>query len=281
MRTVPEPPRVEPPALAWASLTDVGKVRPANEDFIGDPERLAPLVGSPSRLAARGALFAVADGMGGHARGEIASKLAIDVLYATFYNAPGDPVEMFKKAILTANTAVRRAGVLAKPETIGKGEGARTLPNMGTTLVAALVLGRWLLIGNIGDSRAYLMNDGRLEQVSRDHTYLAEEIRRGLVPADAAETSPFRHLITRSLGTRDAVEVDLFWRPWPEGATLLLATDGLHGCVEELEMETILASRPPDEAVKALVKAALEAGGPDNVSVVVVHKPAARKKAHA
>jgi len=270
--------RVEPAPLAWASLSDVGRVRPANEDYVGDPERLAPLVGGAPRLAARGSLFAVADGMGGHARGEIASKLAIDVLYATFYNSPGDPVEMFKKAILTANTAVRRAGVLARPETVGDGEGARTLPRMGTTLVAALVLGRWVLIGNIGDSRAYLMNDGRLEQVSRDHSYLAEEIRRGLVPPDAAETSPFRHLITRSLGTKDEVEVDLFWRPWPEGSTLLLATDGLHGCVEELEMETILASRPPDVAVKALVKAAHEAGAPDNVSVVVVHKPELPRK---
>lgn len=273
-----ETPSVDPKALSWASLSDVGRIRPANEDTVGDPERLAPLVGGAGRLAARGALFAVADGMGGHARGEIASKLAVDVLYATFYNSPGDPVEMFKKAILTANTAVRRAGVLAKPETVGAGGDARTLPRMGTTLVAALVMGRWVLVGNIGDSRAYLMNDGRLEQVSRDHTYLAEEIRRGLVPPDAAETSPYKHLITRSLGTRDDVDVDLFWRPWPEGATLLLATDGLHGVVEELEMETILASRPPDEAVKALVKAALEAGAPDNVSVVVVRKPEAAKR---
>ncbi|HEY3349208.1 MAG TPA: protein phosphatase 2C domain-containing protein [Thermoanaerobaculia bacterium] len=274
--------RIEPAPIAWASLSDVGRVRPANEDYVGDPERLAPLVGGARRLAARGSLFAVADGMGGHARGEIASKLAIDVLYATFYNSPGDPVEMFKKAILTANTAVRRAGVLARPEKTGDGEDARTLPRMGTTLVAALILGRWVLIGNIGDSRAYLMNDGRLEQVSRDHSYLAEEIRRGLVPPDAAETSPYRHLITRSLGTKDEVEVDLFWRPWPDGSTLLLATDGLHGCVEELEMETILASRPPDDAVNALVKAAHEAGAPDNVSVVVVHKPVfSRKKERA
>ena len=273
-----ETPSVDPQTLVWASLSDVGRVRAANEDTVGDPERLAPLVGGARRLASRGALFAAADGMGGHARGEIASKLAIDVLYATFYNSPGDPVEMFKKAILTANTAVRRAGVLAKPETVGDGGDARTLPRMGTTLVAALVMSRWVLVGNIGDSRAYLMNDGRLEQVSRDHTYLAEEIRRGLVPPDAAETSPYRHLITRSLGTKDEVEVDLFWRPWPEGATLLLATDGLHGVVEELEMETILASRPPEDAVRSLVKAALEAGAPDNVSVVVVRKPEAAKR---
>jgi protein phosphatase len=217
--------------------------------------------------------------MGGHARGEIASKLAIEVLYATFYNSPGDPVEIFRKAILTANTAVRRAGVLAKPETIGDGQGARTLPRMGTTLVAALVLGRWVLVGNIGDSRAYLMQDGRLEQVSRDHSYLAEEIRRGLVPPEAADAVAFKHLITRSLGTKDAVEVDLFWRPWPPGATLLLASDGLHGVVEELEMETILATRPPEEAVAALVKAAHEAGAPDNVSVVIVRKVASRGKA--
>lgn len=273
-----ERPRAAPPALEWASLSDVGKVRPANEDFVGDPDRLAPLVGSPARLASRGALFAAADGMGGHARGEIASKLAIEVLYSTYYNSPGDNVETFRKAIVTANTAVRRAGVLAAPETIGDGADARTLPRMGTTLVAALVLGRWVLVGNIGDSRAYLMDGGRLEQVSRDHSYLAEEIRRGLVPPEAVEASAFKHMITRSLGTRDAVDVDLFWRPWPEGAMLLLATDGLHGVVEELEMETILASRPPDEAAAALVRAAHEAGAPDNVSVVIVRNAAARAR---
>jgi serine/threonine protein phosphatase PrpC len=274
-----ESPRVVPDALQWASGTDVGKVRQGNEDFVGDPARLAALIGGAVRLEKRGALFAVADGMGGHARGEIASKLAVEVLYSTFYNSPGDPVEIFRKAILTANTAVRRAGVLAKPETIGDGHEARTLPRMGTTLVAALVLGRWVLVGNIGDSRAYLMQDGRLEQVSRDHTYLAEEVRRGLVPPEAAEAAAFKHLITRSLGTRDDVEVDLFWRPWPDGSTLLLASDGLHGVVEELEMETILATRPPEEAVAALVKAAHDAGAPDNVSVVIVRKAASRRKA--
>ncbi len=273
-----EHPRVAPDALQWASVTDVGKVRMGNEDFVGDPARLAALVGGAARLEKRGALFAVADGMGGHARGEIASKLAIEVLYSTYYNSPGDPVETFRKAILTANTAVRRAGVLAKPETIGDGQEARTLPRMGTTLVAALILGRWVLVGNIGDSRAYLMQGGRLEQVSRDHTYLAEEVRRGLVPPEMADAPAFKHLITRSLGTRDDVDVDLFWRPWPDGSTILLASDGLHGVVEELEMETILATRSPDDAVAALVKAAHEAGAPDNVSVVIVRKVKARRK---
>ena len=273
--------RVVPETLEWASVTDVGKVRKGNEDYVGDPDRLAPLVGGPARLAARGALFAVADGMGGHARGEIASKLAIEVLYSTYYNSPGDPVDVFRRAIMTANTAVRRAGFLAAPEKADLGQGVKTLPNMGTTLCAALVLGKWVLVGNIGDSRAYLMQDGRLEQVSRDHTYLAEEIRRGLVPAESPEAAAFKHMITRSLGTKDAVDLDLFWRPWPPGATLLLASDGLHGVVEELEMETILASRPPQEAVGALVKAAHEGGAPDNVSVVIVRKSAARSRAAA
>jgi serine/threonine protein phosphatase PrpC len=272
-----ESPHVAPDALHWASVSDAGRVRPANEDFVGDPDRLAPLIGGAAHVERRGALFAVADGMGGHARGEVASKLAIEVLYSTFYNAPGDPVQMFRDAILAANRAVRRAGALAAPETVGEGEAARTLPRMGTTLVAALVLGRWVLVGNIGDSRAYLMQDGRLEQVSRDHTYLAEEIRRGLVPPGTRETSRFKHLITRSLGTRDDVDVDLFWRPWPKGSTLLLASDGLHGVVEELEMETILATRGPEDAAHALVKAAHEAGAPDNVSVVVVRKVTRRR----
>jgi serine/threonine protein phosphatase PrpC len=271
--------RISPGALVWASATDPGKVRPQNEDFVGDPARLAPLVGGEKRLAARGALFAVADGMGGHARGEIASKLAIEVLYSTFYNTPGDAVEMFRRAILTANTAVRRAGVLAAPEKIGEGQEARTLPRMGTTLVAALVMSRWILVGNIGDSRAYLMQAGRLEQVSRDHTYLAEEIRRGLVPPEAAQDLLYKHMITRSLGTKDTVDVDLFWRPWEAGATLLLATDGLHGVVDELEMETILASRTPQEAAPALVKAALDAGAPDNVSAVIVRRLGGKGKA--
>jgi protein phosphatase len=264
--------RTAPCSLQWASVSDIGRVRQANEDFVGDPDRLAPLVGGAARLEKRGVLFAVADGMGGHARGEIASKLAIEVLYSTFYNAPGDPIEMFRSAILAANTAVRRAGVLAKPETVGDGEAARTLPRMGTTLVAALVVDSRVLVGNIGDSRAYLMQEGRLEQVSQDHSYIAEEIRRGLVPPETRDTARFRHLITRSLGTRDDVEVDLFWRPWATGATLLLASDGLHGVVEELEMETILATRTTEDAALALVKAAHDAGAPDNVSLVVVRR---------
>jgi protein phosphatase len=172
--------------------------------------------------------------------------------------------------MITANTAVRRAGILAAPEKAGEDADAAPLPPMGTTLVAALVLETWVLFGNVGDSRAYLLQNGSLEQVSRDHSYLAEEIRRGLVTEEAAALLPFRHLITRSMGARDEIEVDLFWRPWPAGSTLLLATDGLHGVVDELNMATILASQLPAVAVRHLVDAANEAGGPDNVTALVV-----------
>jgi serine/threonine protein phosphatase PrpC len=256
--------------LHWASLSDRGRVRPSNEDFAGDPKTFAALAGPQACLAARGALFAVADGMGGHARGEVASRLAVEVLFTTFYTAPGEPAERFRRAMTTANTAVRRAGILAAPEKAGENADAAPLPPMGTTLVTALVLGPWVLFGNVGDSRAYLLQNGNLEQVSRDHTYFAEEIRRGLVTKEAAAVLPFRHLITRSMGARDEIEVDFFWRPWPAGSTLLLATDGLHGVVDELNMATILASQPPAVAVRHLVDAANEAGGPDNVTALVV-----------
>lgn len=269
--------------LHWASLSDRGRVRPGNEDFAGDPSSLAALAGPEAGLTQRGALFAVADGMGGHARGEVASRLAVEVLFTTFYSAPGEPSERFRRAMITANTAVRRAGILAAPEKAGPHPDAAPLPPMGTTLVAAVVLGPWVLFGNVGDSRAYLLLNGTLEQVSHDHTYFADEIRRGLVTQEVAAVLPFRHLITRSMGAHDEVEVDLFWRPWPAGSTLLLATDGLHGVVDELSIATILASQAPDGAVRQLVGAANEAGAPDNVTALVVRSepPATRARVTA
>jgi serine/threonine protein phosphatase PrpC len=269
--------------LHWASLSDRGRVRSSNEDFFGDPTTLATLAGPEASLAERGALFAVADGMGGHARGEVASRLAVEVLFTTFYTAPGEPAEKFRRAMITANTAVRRAGILAAPEKASSRADSAALPPMGTTLVAALVLGPWVLFGNVGDSRAYLLQNGNFEQVSRDHSYVAEEIRRGLVTEEAAAVLPFRHLITRSMGSRDEVEVDLFWRPWPAGSTLLLATDGLHGAVDDARLATILASQPPAVAVRHLVDAANEAGGPDNVTALVVRSvpPAPRDRSTA
>ncbi len=264
----PDPERDD--RLQWASLSDRGQARPGNEDFAGDPDMLAALAGPRASLGTRGALFAVADGMGGHARGEVASKLAVEVLFSTFYAAPGESAEKFRRAMTTANTAVRRAGILAAPEKAGPDPGAAPLPPMGTTLVAALVLGQWVLFGNVGDSRAYLLQDGRLEQISRDHTCFADEIRRGLLTEEAVARLPLHHLITRSLGARDEVDVDLFWRPWQPGSTLLLATDGLHGIVDELGIATILASRQPADAVRALIDTANEAGAPDNVTALVV-----------
>ena len=264
----PEPARE---VLRWASLSDRGRIRSGNEDFAGDPESFATLAGPATSLAERGALFAVADGMGGHARGEVASRLAVEVLFTTYYKAPGEPAEKFRRAIVAANTAVRRAGMLAAPEKAGPRGDGPPLPSMGTTLVAALILGPWVLFGNVGDSRAYVLQDGRLEQVSRDHTYFADEVRRGLITEEAAAALPFRHLITRSLGSRDDVEVDLFWRPWSAASTLLLATDGLHGPVDASCLARILSSQPPEIAVRHLIDAANEAGGPDNITALVAH----------
>jgi len=251
-------------------LTDVGRKRRHNEDaYLLDAER---------------GLFVVADGMGGHAAGEVASRITVESIQeyiaATeeehesswpfgFNSRVSLEGNRLTTAIEKANEKVMRA-VQNRPE----------LKGMGTTVVAALFDVDRATLVHVGDSRAYLFQDGRLEQISRDHTCFAEEVRRRLVTEEAVALLPIHHLITRSLGARDEVDVDLFWRPWQPGSTLLLATDGLHGIVDELGIATILASRQPADAVRALIDTANEAGAPDNVTALVVRSvpPAPRAR---
>lgn len=261
--------------LIFSSATDVGRVRDSNEDAIGDPKLLEPLVGGTRRLDERGWLFAVADGMGGHAGGEVASRIAIETLFTAFYaGRPGsrDPMERLKRAFATANSAVYRAGHLALPDgpDSGSPELDIVLPRMGTTLVAAVVLRHTVFIGNVGDSRAYVLEGNRLLQVTEDHSLVAEEVRQGFVGAEEARNLPLRNVITRALGARESVSSDFFWRTWPRGGRLLLCSDGLHGPLKDPVIESVLREHPPAEAARRLVDAANQAGGPDNVSVIVV-----------
>lgn len=263
---------VAAPLRFW-SVTDVGRVRPHNEDFIGDPKSFS-MFADEKRLAERGWLFAVADGMGGHARGEVASRLAIEALFTSFYTSPvpGDCQERLKRAFSAANLAVFRAGHLAAPELAGPDASNpdATLARMGTTLVAVAVLQHTVFFGNVGDSRAYMMEGDRLEQISQDHSLVAEEVRQGLIKAEDARSVPMRNVITKALGARENVEPDFFWRTWPRGGRLLLCSDGLHGPVEDQAIEATLKTLGPAEGARRLVDAANEAGGPDNISVVVV-----------
>lgn len=256
---------------AFFSLTDVGRVRPHNEDTVGDPVSLAPLVGHKSKLKDRGWLFAVADGMGGHARGEVASRLAVEVLFSSYYGNPREPMDALKRAVVAANAAVYRAGLLSAPEWAGDASVLDApLARMGTTLVAAVVLKHTVFLANVGDSRAYLVERGQLKQVTEDHSLVAEEVRRGHLVPEQIKGIPLRNVITKALGAREEVAADFFWRPWPRGGTLLLCSDGLHGAVDDSAIAANLKGTPPQESVRRLVDAANNAGGPDNVSVIVV-----------
>ena len=250
--------------LVFASVSDLGRARKNNEDTIGDPAILARVVGGPERLRTRGALFAVADGMGGHSRGELASHLAVATLFAAYYKSGGDHGPALLAAMDAANAAVFLAGGAANADL------EKTSPlRMGTTLVAALVLDGKLLLANVGDSRGYVLSGGAISQVTTDHSLVAEEVRLGMLNADEAKHAPFKNVLTRALGAEKESRAELFEVAWSRGDAFLLCSDGLHGVVDEPRMAQMLSELTPDEAARGLVALANEAGGPDNVSVVV------------
>jgi serine/threonine protein phosphatase PrpC len=250
--------------LVFASISDVGRSRKNNEDTIGDPAILARVVGRAERLRSRGALFAVADGMGGHSRGELASHLAVATLFAAYYKSSGEHAPALLAAWDAAHASVFLAGGAANADL------EKTSPlRMGTTLVAALALDGQLLVANVGDSRGYVLASGTLSQVTTDHSLVAEEIRLGMLNADEAKHAPFKNVLTRALGAEKESHAELFEVAWSRGDAFLLCSDGLHGVVDESRMAQMLAELAPEEAARGLVSLANEAGGPDNVSVVV------------
>ncbi len=228
--------------LAAASATDHGLVRSNNEDaFLIDDQR---------------ALFAVADGMGGHRGGEVASHTAIEALRAAIAN--GAPLH---DAITRANTAV-----------IARAEGNDELTGMGTTLTALIAIGgRQLLVGHVGDSRAYVLHDGSLRRATHDHSLVEELVREGRLTPEQAESHPQRNIVTRALGVDAAVDVDLYTLDIQMGDRIVLCSDGLTTMVRERDIERLTRTEPdPQRLADALVAAAVAAGGEDNVTVVVV-----------
>ncbi|HSJ94397.1 MAG TPA: Stp1/IreP family PP2C-type Ser/Thr phosphatase [Gaiellaceae bacterium] len=227
-----------------AGLTDTGRRRLRNEDaFVCEPP-----------------LFAVADGMGGARAGEIAARLAATALEEAAEGISGP--EAVAKLISEANRRIWERS-LADPETAG----------MGTTVTAALVdekSGK-VAIGHVGDSRAYLFRDGALEQLTADHSLVAELVESGLLTPEEAERHPQRSAITRALGTEPEVEVDAFTIDARPGDLFLLCSDGLPIMVGDSELRELVESvqRAPAEAAEALVAAANARGGQDNVTVVL------------
>jgi PPM family protein phosphatase len=225
-----------------AGSTDVGRQRDTNEDAL--------LVSPP--------FFAVADGMGGAKAGEVASQLATDA-FADEDGAEEPPEGRLARIARDAN---RRIYELASEDESRRG--------MGTTLTAAMVTGREVSIGHVGDSRAYRLRDGRLEQLTKDHSLVAELERRGEITPKAAESHPQRSIITRALGPEPDVEVDTYTVAGKPGDVYLLCSDGLTSMVSDDEVASILRGAADlDEGAQALVRAANQSGGKDNVTVVL------------
>jgi protein phosphatase len=230
--------RTEP----YAGLTHVGLVRAGNEDALG----LAPPV------------FVVADGLGGHQAGEVASGIAVDTVLE---HAPDstDPRGL-GQAARDANAAVIEA------TRTGRGR-----EGMGTTLTAAVVRGTRITLAHVGDSRAYLLTQEGLTQLTQDHSVVADMVRDGLLSREEALVHPSRSVITRALGTDPDMQPDVLEVSAQPGDRLLLCSDGVHGMVPDSRIEDLLASAvSPQAAVKALVDASLAAGGQDNATAVVV-----------
>ncbi|NPV52896.1 MAG: Stp1/IreP family PP2C-type Ser/Thr phosphatase [Firmicutes bacterium] len=231
-----------------AALTDVGMVREQNEDafYLGEN------------------VFAVADGMGGHYAGEVASGIAIRMLRETNPNGssnPENPESWLRSLISDINAEIFRQASI-HPGYIG----------MGTTLTVLLMGDNWAYIGHVGDSRAYLLRDGMIRQLTDDHSVVGELLRRGVLTREEARFHPQRNIITRALGTFPHIDIDILSLDTRPGDRLLLCTDGLTGAISDEELaDILLAAHDPEQACKALIEAANEGGGHDNTTVVVVY----------
>jgi protein phosphatase len=241
------------PGLVFAGVTDIGRRRTSNQDrFIAQvvETRAGPVV-----------LLAVADGMGGAAGGEVASAHAVDELLRAVREA--DPAKDDAHTLMTAIAAANRA-------VFSHARRDPALYGMGTTLVAALIRGRWLVIGHVGDSRAYLLRGGSIRRLTADHSWVAEQVRRGELTEEEAATSSFRNILTRSVGVAEQVEPELSPPLAVEpGDIVLLCSDGLHGVVDDATIARIARAAEPEAAARRLVDLANERGGPDNITVVV------------
>ena len=201
--------------------------------------------------------------MGGHAAGEVASALALEPIADLDGRVFGDDAQArsaLEDAVVAANRAVARAA-----------EDDTNLQGMGTTLTAALFEGRRLHVAHVGDSRAYLLRKGKVTQLTRDHTFVQQLIDDGSITEAEAATHPHRSVVTRAIGTSTEVEIDLETLDLASGDAVLLCSDGLSGVVDDEHIAELLTSdRTPEETVTALVRAANEAGGPDNITAVLL-----------
>ncbi len=253
-----------PPGLTVAKISDIGQIRDRNEDSylamdvaLQNDDGLVPL-----------GLYIVADGMGGHQKGEVASSLAAQVsahhimqdvflpfLSADEQNGSRRPInEALIQSVQAANLAVYQQ-----------------VPEAGTTLTMALVLGHKAYIAHVGDSRAYIFSQTSLRQITQDHSLVARLVELGQATPEEALTHTHRNVLYRAIGQAGSLEVDIYLQPFPVGSCLLICSDGLWGMVPDEELADILTYAPtPQLALEQMVASANRRGGDDNITAVLV-----------
>jgi protein phosphatase len=261
-------------AVRLFARTDVGQVREHNEDnfLVADLSRRSRGLQEGNRTATigkQGHLFAVCDGMGGAAAGEVASQMAVDIIYERMIegldaSASLERDELARRLVRAVEVAGLRIFQEAKSD--------RTRRGMGTTVTAAALVDDHLFLAQVGDSRGYILRNGQLVQVTRDQSLVNQLIEAGQLTEEEAETFEHNNIILQALGTADTVQVDLTFVELRRGDVLMLCSDGLSGMVRFDEIRDVLSTTPePLDACKALTEKANLAGGHDNITVIVVH----------
>lgn len=237
--------------LKTFSITDIGKKRKLNQDYVFTSEYQ---IGNLPNL------FIVADGMGGHNAGDLASQISVNTIESVVRDIKEtDPKEILKIAVTEANAKICK---MAKDN--------ENLRGMGTTVVVATFDGHTLLVANVGDSRLYIIND-EIKQITRDHSLVEEMVRLGGIDKENARLHPDKNVITRAVGVEETVQIDFFRANLKLGDVVLMCTDGLTNMLEDLQIQAILEGEVDiEQKAEELVAAANEMGGKDNIAVVLI-----------
>lgn len=240
------------------AITDIGQKRQLNQDFIYLSE--TPIGNLPN-------VFIVADGMGGHNAGDYASRYAVETVVEEIGSSfEKNPVKIMGRAIDKANELIRK-----------RAQEDLSLNGMGTTMVLATCMGKYLEVANVGDSRLYVIHPNRIEQITQDHSLVEEMVRMGGIDRESARNHPDKNIITRAIGARDYVEADFFNLELQMGDMVLLCSDGLTNMIDDETIYRILTNGTSlKDRVEELVKRANQNGGKDNISVIVIEPLAER-----
>jgi serine/threonine protein phosphatase PrpC len=246
------------PGIELASLSDIGCHRENNEDHYSYWEPA-----DDAQFQSKGRLAIIADGMGGYEGGQEASHLAVETVEKVYADTPdSDPQALLVDAFLTAHQRIQE---LASERT--------ALHGMGTTCTAIALLGNHLYYAHVGDSRLYLVRDGSITRLTHDHSYVSRLVEHGVISSEEAESHPQRHILTAALGAGSEIVPETPAQPLTLGAgdVLVLCTDGLWSVVHDDEIRSVVSSKNPRMACRELVQTAKQRGGPDNITMQVLH----------